>query len=138
MRALITRKICYLLIAFLWTPQAIADSEEVAEEVYLLAREKEILAFSATGDQWVSLDLRSREQVLASKYGGHVAVVFTNNRVLGFSTLTNNWSEEKLKVDEVMVSIEADGNVGTVITNLRAFGFSAKTGRWVVRRLGLE
>jgi hypothetical protein len=126
----------YFLIVLLWFPLATAFTEEVIEEVYLLVRERELLAFSAVGDRWVTQDLRPNEQVLGSKYGGHVAVVVTKFRVLGFSALTSRWSEEKLMVDEVMVSIEAKGNVGTAVTNLRALGFGAKTGRWAVKRFG--
>ena len=125
-----------LLVALIWFPLAIASSEEVVEEVYLLVRERELLAFSAVKDSWVTQDLRPNERVLDRKYSGHVAVVFTKFRVLGFSALTNRWDEEKLMVDEAMVTIEAKGNVGTVITNLRALGFSAKTGRWIVKRFG--
>lgn len=127
-----------LLAALIFMPAAISTSEEVEEEVYLFVRKREILAFSAVGDRWVTQKLHSKEQVVQSKYGGHVAVVVTNSRVLGFSALTNRWIEEKLSVEETPVTLEAKGNVGTVITNQRAFGFSAKTGRWVVRRLGLE
>ena len=125
-----------LLVVLFWLPLSIASSEEVVEEVYLLVRERELLAFSAMGDRWVIQNLRPNEGVLDSKYGGHVAVVFTKFRVLGFSALTNRWDEEKLMIDEAMVTIEAKGNVGTVITNLRALGFSAKTGRWIVKRFG--
>jgi hypothetical protein len=126
----------FLLAALIWFPLAIAYSEELVEEVYLMVRERELLAFSAVGDRWVTQNLRPNERVLDSKYDGHVAVVFTKFRVLGFSALTSRWNEEKLMVDEVMVTIEAKGNVGTAITNLRAFGFSAKTGRWIVKRFG--
>ncbi len=126
----------YFLIVLLLFPLATAFTEELIEEVYLLVRERELLAFSAVGDRWVTQDLRPNEQVLGSKYGGHVAVVVTKFRVLGFSALTSRWSEEKLMVDEVMVSIEAKGNVSTVVTNLRALGFGAKTGRWAVMRFG--
>lgn len=125
-----------LLVALFWLPTAIASSEEVVEEVYVLVRESELLAFSAVGDRWVTQDLRPNERVLDSKYNGHVAVVFTKFRVLGFSALTNRWNEEKLMVDEEMVTLEAKGNVGTVVTNLRALGFSAKTGTWIVKRFG--
>ncbi len=125
-----------LLVALIWFPLTIASSDEVEEEVYLLVRERELLAFSAGGDRWVIQNLRPNERVLDSRYGGHVAVVFTKFRVLGFSALTNRWNEEKLVVDEAMVSIAAKGNVGTAITNLRALGFSAKTGRWIVKRFG--
>lgn len=125
-----------LLVALIWFPLTIASSDEVVEEVYLLVRERELLAFSAVGDRWVIQNLRPNERVLDCRYGGHVAVVFTKFRVLGFSALTNRWNEEKLVVDEAMVSIEAKGNVGTAITNLRALGFSAKTGRWIVKRFG--
>lgn len=125
-----------LLVVLFWLPLAVASSEEVVEEVYLLVRERELLAFSAVGDRWVTQNLRPNERVLDSKYSGHVAVVFTKLRVLGFSALTNRWNEEKLMVDEAMVTIEARGNVGTAITNLRVLGFSAKTGRWVVKRFG--
>ena len=127
-----------LLVALFWFPLAIASSEEVVEEVYLLVRERELLAFSAVGDRWVTQNLRPNERVLDSKYDGRVAVVFTKFRVLGFSALTNRWDEEKLMIDEALVTIEAKGNVGTVITNLRALGFSAKTGRWIVKRFGLK
>jgi hypothetical protein len=126
----------YVSIALLWFPLATAFTEEVIEEVYLLVRERELLAFSAVGDRWVTQDLRPNERVVGSGYGGHVAVVVTKFRVLGFSALTNTWNEEKLMVDEVMVSIEAKGNVGTVVTNLRALGFGAKRGRWAVERFG--
>jgi hypothetical protein len=125
-----------LLVASGWFHVAGASSEEVIEEVYLLVREREILAFSAVGDRWVTQDLRPSERVLDSEYGGHVAVAVTRLRVLGFSALTSKWNEEKLIVDEVVVGIEAKGDVGTAITNLRALGFSAKTGRWVVVRFG--
>jgi len=127
-----------LLVALFWFPLAIASSEEVVEEVYLLVRERELLAFSAVGDRWVTQNLRPHERVLDSKYAGRVAIVFTKFRVLGFSALTNRWDEEKLMIDEALVNIEAKGNVGTVITNLRALGFSAKTGRWIVKRFGLK
>jgi hypothetical protein len=124
------------LVALYWIPLAIASSQEAVEEVYLLVRERELLAFSAVGDRWVSQGLRPNERVLDSDYNGHVAVVFTQVRVLGFSALTNRWSEEKLMLNEEMVTLEAKGNVGAVVTNLRALGFSAKTGRWRVKRFG--
>lgn len=125
-----------LLVTLICFPLAIASSGEVVEEIYLLVRERELLAFSAVEDRWVTQNLRPNERVLDSKYGGYVAVVFTKFRVLGFSALTSRWDEEKLLVDEAMVTIEARGNVGTVITNLRALGYSVKTGRWIVKRFG--
>ena len=128
----------FLVVALTWFPLAIACSDEVADEVYVLVRERELLAFSAVGNRWVTQNLRPNEQVLKSKYDGNVAVVFTKFRVLGFSALTNRWSEEKLTVDESMVAVGAEGNVGTAITNLRALGFSARTGRWIVKRFGVR
>ena len=126
-----------LVVALILSPLAV-NCEEVVDEIYLLVRERELLAFSAVGNRWVSLDLISNEKVLESQYGGHVAVVVTNLRVLGFSALTNHWAEEKLMVGESMLSVEAAGNVGATITNLRAFGFSAKTGRWTLKRFRLK
>ena len=125
-----------LLVGLISFPLPVAFSGEVVEEGYLLVKERELLAFSAVGDRWVTQNLRPNEQVLDSRYGGHVAVVFTKLRVLGFSALTTSWNEEKLMIDEVLVTIETKGNIGTAITNLRALGFSAKTGRWIVRRFG--
>jgi len=125
-----------LIGALFLFPLASAFAEEVVEEVYLLVRERELLAFSAVGDQWVKQDLRPNERVLDSHYNGHVAIVVTQFRVLGFSALTTKWNEEKLMLDEEMVTIKTKGNVGAVITNLRALGFSAKTGRWIVKRFG--
>jgi len=127
-----------LIIAMILIVPLRITGEEVFDAVYLLVRERELLAFSAVGDRWVTLDLRSKEKVLESTYGGRVAVVVTNLRVLGFSALTNRWAEEQLMVGESMVTIEAEGNVGAVVTNLRAFGFSAKSGRWVPKRLELK
>ena len=109
-----------LMIAMILTPLGVTG-EEVVDAVYLLVRERELLAFSAVGDRWVTLDLRSEEKVLESAYGGRVAVVVTNLRVLGFSALANRWAEEKLMVGESMITVEAEGNVGAVVTNLRAF-----------------
>jgi hypothetical protein len=128
-----------LLIALIWSSLVVASSGDVVEtEVYLLVRERELLAFSAIGERWIIQNLISGERVLESRFDGHVAVAVTNRRVLGFSALTNRWSEERLEVGESMVSVEAEGNVGMVITNLKAFGFSARTGRWTVKRLELK
>ena len=129
----------FLLITLNWFPFGFASSGDVVEkEVYLLVRERELLAFSAAGNRWVTQNLISRERVLGSKYDGHVAVVVTSLRVLGFSALTNRWDEERLEVGESMVTVEAEGNVGVAITNLRAFGFSAKAGRWTTKRFRLK
>ncbi len=126
-----------LLIGLILLPLP-STGEEILNEVYLLVRERELFAFSAVENRWVTLDLRSREKVLESRYDGHVAVAVTKLRVLGFSALTSRWAEEKLMVGETLVSLEAEGNVGAVITNLRAFGFSATAGRWTVKRFELK
>lgn len=127
------------LIALICLPLRVDSSDVVVEEeVYLLVRERELLAFSAMGNRWVTKNLISGERVLQSEYGGYVAVVVTNLRVLGFSALVNHWDEEKLEVGESMVTVKAEGNVGAAITNLRAFGFSAKIGRWSVKRFRLK
>jgi hypothetical protein len=115
-----------------------SSGEVVEEEVFLLVREREVLAFSAVGNRWVAKNLISGERVLEDKYGGNVVVVATNLRVLGFSALVDRWNEGKLEVGESLVSLEAEGNVGVAITNLRAFGFSARTGRWTVTRFSLK
>jgi hypothetical protein len=127
------------LIALICLPLGVGSSDVVEEEeVYLLVRERELLAFSAVGNRWVTQNLISGERILQSKYGGHVAVVITNLRVLGFSALVDRWDEEKLEVGESMVTVKAEGNVGAAITNLRAFGFSARIGRWSVKRFRLK
>jgi hypothetical protein len=115
-----------------------SSGEVIEEEVYLLVRERELMAFSAVGNRWVTKNLISGERVLENKYGGHVAVVVTNLRVLGFSALVDRWDEEKLEVGESVVTVEAEGNVGAAITNLRAFGFGANAGRWTVKRFHLK
>ena len=127
----------FLLIMLTFSSLAITG-EEVAQDVYLLVRDRELLAFSASRNRWVSLDLRSGEKVIDSAYGGYVAVALTNLRVLGFSAVTSQWAEEKLMVGESIVTVEAEGRVGAVITNLRAFGFSAREGRWTERRFRLK
>ena len=128
-----------LSMVFVWFPPGVASSGDVVEkEVYLLVRQRELLAFSAVKNRWVTQNLISGERVQESKFDGHVAVAATNIRVLGFSALTNRWDEERLEVGESMISVEAEGNVAVVITNLKAFGFSAKTGRWNVKRFELK
>lgn len=127
----------FMTLAFLFVGGA-SSGEMVDEEVYLLVRERELMAFSAVGNRWVTKDLISGERVLESKYGGHVAVVLTNLRVLGFSALVDRWDEERLEVGESVVTVEAEGNVGAAITNLRAFGFSVKAGKWTVKRFHLK
>jgi len=127
------------LIVLNWLPFGLASTGDVLEqEVYLVVRERELVAFSAVGNRWVTQNLISGERVLKSKFDGHVAVAVTKLRVLGFSALTNRWSEKRLEVGESVDAVEAEGNVGVVITNLRAFGFSAKTGTWTAKRFGLK
>lgn len=129
----------FLVITLNWFPFELASSGDVVEQqVYLLVRERDLLAFSAVRNRWVTKNLISRERVFKRKFDGHVAVAVTNLRVLGFSALTNRWSEERLEVGESVDIVEAEGNVGIAITNLRAFGFSAKTGRWATKRFGLK
>lgn len=111
-------------------------SDRMDDEVFLLAGERELLAFSSRAGQWVIQDYRPKEQVVKSKYGGKVGVVFTNLRILGFSSLTNEWAEEPLMVKEKLQSLEASGRVGAVITNRRALGFSAKIGKWTPKMFG--
>jgi hypothetical protein len=128
-----------LLITLNFFPFGLTSTGDVIEEeVYLLVRERELLAFSAVRNRWVTQNLISGERVLKSTFDGHVAVAVTNLRVLGFSALTSRWNEERLGVGESVVTVEAEGNVGVAVTNLRAFGFSAKTGTWTVKRFGLK
>ena len=128
-----------LLMALVWFPPGAAFSGDVVEKaVYLLVRQRELVAFSAVGNRWVTQNLISGERVQESKFDGHVAVAATNIRVLGFSALTSRWDEERLEVGESMITVEAEGDVGVVITNLKAFGFSAKTGRWTAKRFELK
>ncbi|NIQ37088.1 MAG: hypothetical protein GTN81_00635 [Proteobacteria bacterium] len=127
----------FLLAGLIFFPLGITG-EEILNQVFLLVRERELVAFSAVQNTWVTLDLRSKEEVLDSRYDGHVAVAVTSRRVLGFSALTSRWAEERLMVGESVGSLEAEGNVGAVITNLRAFGFSASAGRWTVKRFELK
>jgi hypothetical protein len=128
-----------LFMMLIWCSLTVASSGDVVEqEVYLLVRERELLAFSAVGERWIIQNLISGERVLESRFDGHVAVAVTNLRVIGFSALTNRWSEGRLEVGESMVSVEAEGNVAVVITNLKTFGFSARTGRWTVKRFDLK
>ena len=126
-RALVT---VLIVLAFLIIPRP-ADSEEVLEDVALIIRDKEILAFSSAGDQWVLITLRAQEKVVTSKTGSQVAVVVTNQRALGFSSVRNQWSEMRLDVGEEMVALEAKGMVVSVNTSIRALGFGARQGRWV-------
>lgn len=128
-----------LFMTLIWCSLTGASSGDVVEqEVNLLVREREFLAFSAVGERWIIQNLISGERVLESGFDGHVAVAVTNLRVLGLSALTNRWSEARLEVGESMVSVEAEGNVAVVVTALKAFGFSARTGRWTVKRFGLK
>ncbi len=131
-------RISLLLAVVLCFGGSASSGEVIEEEVYLLVRERELMAFSAVGNRWVTKDLISGERVLESKYGGHVAVVVTNLRVLGFSALVDKWDEERLEAGESVVTVEAEGNVGAAITNLRAYGFGAKAGRWTVKRFHLK
>jgi len=112
--------------------------EQVTEEVYIIARERELLGFSAIRNRWVIQSLRSGEKIIELKYGGHVGVAVSQLRVFGFSALTTTWAEEKLMVGESVVKMDARGNVGAVITNLRALGFGAKNGRWTVEPFRLK
>jgi len=130
--------ISLLIILYCFSFGLALPADVVEQEVYLLVRERELLAFSAVGNRWVTQNLISGERVLKSPFDGHVVVAVTNLRVLGFSALTNRWSEKKLEVGESVDTAEAEGNVGVAITNLRAFGFSAKTGTWTVKRFTLK
>jgi hypothetical protein len=119
-----------LLITLNFFPFGLTSTGDVIEEeVYLLVRERELLAFSAVRNRWVTQNLISGERVLKSTFDGHVAVAVA---------LTSRWNEERLGVGESVVTVEAEGNVGVAVTNLRAFGFSAKTGTWTVKRFGLK
>jgi len=125
----------FLLTVIAW-PQVI-HPEEIINEVFLLERPDQLLAFSGRRNNWFAKDLRTGETVAKSMYAGNVAVAYTNERALAFSAVTGRWIEEGLRIRESVLSISAEGNVGTVITNIRALGFSAQSGTWVESGLTL-
>ena len=114
-----------------------SSGEEIATDVFLLAREDRLLAFSGQRNRWFAVDLRPGETVIKISHGGNVAVASTDVRALAFSAITGRWTEEPLRIRETVESISAEGNIGTVITNIRALGFSASTGAWVESRFSL-
>jgi hypothetical protein len=125
-----------LVLAALFLP-ATSSGEEIATDVFLLAREDRLLAFSGQRNRWFTVDLRPGETVVKSSHGGNVAVASTGERALAFSALTGRWSEESFRIRETVESVSAEGNIGTVVTNIRALGFSASTGAWVESRFSL-
>ena len=126
------RTIAALLLALtlgLWP--AVAGAAEMVNEVLLVVKDDEVLAFSGLKNNWVSQKLSPNEKVLAQRSRGNVAVVTTKNRLLGFSAFSAAWSEVSLRVNELVEDLQADGNVATVVTDLRIFGFNAHTGLWI-------
>lgn len=126
-----------LVLATLFLPVE-SLCEEVTTEVFLLAREDQLLAFSGQRNRWFPVDLRPGETVVKSMHGGNVAVASTGERALAFSAITGRWAEEALRIRETVESVSAEGNIGTVVTNIRVLGFSASTGAWVESRFSLE
>lgn len=125
-----------LLLGSISFPQFL-HAEEFMDEVFLLERQGELLAFSGLRNNWVAKELRTGETVVKSSYDGNVAVAFTSDRALAFSGITGRWAEESFRIRESVVSISAEGNVATVITNIRALGFSAKSGVWVESKFNI-
>jgi hypothetical protein len=123
-----------LALLGLFVAPPIAHGEEILEDVILIIRDKEIVAFSSAGNQWVSMTLRAQERVVQSEFTSQVAVVVTNQRAMGFSAITNRWSEIKIDVGEQVLELEAEGLVSSVNTNFRALGFGARKGEWAEYR----
>ncbi len=121
------------LLTFLAIP-TIAHTQDILDDVVLITRAKEVLAFSSAGNQWIVAGLRAQEQVVESRTGSRVAVVVTNQRALGFSSVMNRWSEIKIDVGEQVLDMEAKGFVSSVDTNFRALGFGAGKGEWTEYR----
>jgi len=121
--------IMLVVLALLATP-AIAPAQEVLEDVILITRDKEVVAFSSVGNKWVLIALRAQERVLESRTASRVALVVTNQRALGFSSITNQWSETNIDVGEQILEVEAKGFVASVDTNFRALGFGGRQGTW--------
>ena len=122
--------IAAVMLTLFVTPPVIR-AEEIINEVFLLERPDELLAFSGLRNNWFEKRLNTGETVIKSIYNGNVAVAHTNQRALAFSGITGRWTEKRFRIRESAVSISAEGNVATVVTNIRALGFSAKTGIWV-------
>jgi hypothetical protein len=122
-----------VVLAIIMTPPT-AYTQEILEDVVLITREKEIVAFSSSGNQWVLVSLRAQEHIVESRSDGRVAVVVTNQRALAFSSLTNKWNEMRLEVGEKMLDLEAKGLVVSVDTSFRALGFGARQGAWKEHR----
>jgi hypothetical protein len=60
-----------LLMALVWFLPGVAFSGDVVEKtVYLLVRQRELVAFSAVGNRWVTQNLISGERVQESKFDG--------------------------------------------------------------------
>lgn len=125
------RPCLYLLVLVSLFLPGTSSSEEIATDVFLLAREDRLLAFSGQRNRWFTLDLRPGETVAKSMHGGNVAVAATGERALAFSAITGRWTEETLRIRETVESVSAEGNIGTVVTNIRVLGFSATSGSWI-------
>ncbi len=113
-------------------------SEDLFQEVVLVVRERQLLAFSSSMGGWAFQDLMVQEWVQGTRTASHVAVVVTNLRVLGYSGETGVWDESRLEVGERVISLEADGKVASVLTNVRALGFGSRRGTWEVVRFPLR
>jgi len=121
--------ITLVVLALLATP-TIAHAQEILEDVILITRDKEIVAFSSVGNNWVLIALRAQERVVESRTASRVALVVTNQRAMGFRSITNQWSETKIDVGEQILEMEAKGFVASVDTNFRALGFGGRQGAW--------
>lgn len=129
--------ITLVVLALLTTP-AIAPAQEALEDVVLITHDKEVVAFSSVGNNWVLIALRAQERILESRTANRVALVVTNQRALGFSSITNQWSETKIDVGEQILEVEAKGFVASVDTNFRALGFGGRQGIWKEYRYRLR
>ena len=119
-----------LIVLALFATPSIAPAQEILEDVILITRDKEVVAFSSAGNKWVLIALRAQERIVYSRTASRVALVVTNQRALGFSSITNQWSETKIDVGEQILEMEAKGFVASVDTNFRALGFGGRQGAW--------
>ncbi len=112
----------------------VAFSETIETEVLVTVSNDKLLAFSASSNAWVSVDLALKERVISKQAAGNVCVAITSSRILGFSAFTNRWESRDIKKGETIDEVSVEGNAAVVTTNLRVMGFNAHSGSWLITR----
>jgi hypothetical protein len=103
--------------------------------IALLVTRDRAIAFDASNNRFIEVQLPFHEELLAAEAEKYVAAVVTSSRAFGLAVESSAFIEIKLRLKETIDSIKITASKVTIRTSNRLLSFETKGTAWIEHRL---